>query len=68
MSKDASKEPQEVTDFNKELYSLFDSKSASASKIERITKMAMKSAKVITTGPQHHFPPPLLLLLQTETL
>ncbi|GJJ76898.1 protein NRD1 [Entomortierella parvispora] len=45
MSKDASKEPQEVTDFNKELYSLFDSKSASASKIERITKMAIKSAK-----------------------
>ncbi|KAG0049245.1 hypothetical protein BGZ83_005917 [Gryganskiella cystojenkinii] len=48
MSKDKdkdSKEPQEVTDFNRELYSLFDSKNASASKIEKLTKMAVRSAK-----------------------
>ncbi|KAF9179689.1 hypothetical protein BGZ51_006738 [Haplosporangium sp. Z 767] len=44
-SKDTSKEPPEVAEFQKELYSLFDSKTASASKIDRVTKLAFKSAR-----------------------
>jgi hypothetical protein len=39
-------DPPEVAEFHKELYSLFDSRTASASKIDRLTKLAFKSAKV----------------------
>ncbi|KAG0198740.1 hypothetical protein BGX28_007861 [Mortierella sp. GBA30] len=45
MSKESTKEPQEVADFQKELYSLFDSKTASKSKIDKLTKLAFQSAK-----------------------
>lgn len=44
-------DPPEVAEFHKELYSLFDSRTASASKIDRLTKLAFKSAKV-----QYHTP------------
>ncbi|KAF9983124.1 hypothetical protein BGZ65_002158, partial [Modicella reniformis] len=38
-------DPPEVAEFHKELYGLFDSRTASASKIDRLTKLAFKSAK-----------------------
>ncbi|KAG0299759.1 hypothetical protein BGZ98_009779 [Dissophora globulifera] len=45
-SKDSAKQdPPEVAEFQKELHSLFDSRTASASKIDRITKLAIKSAR-----------------------
>ncbi|KAF9398845.1 SR- and CTD-associated factor 8, partial [Mortierella sp. AD011] len=45
-SKETTKqEPPEVAEFQKELYSLFDSRAASASKIDRLTKLAIKAAK-----------------------
>ncbi|KAF9168082.1 hypothetical protein DFQ26_001539 [Actinomortierella ambigua] len=37
--------PVEVTEFEKELHGLFDSRSVSASKMDKITKMAIKSAR-----------------------
>ncbi|KAF9352467.1 hypothetical protein BGX26_009735, partial [Mortierella sp. AD094] len=45
-SKETTKqEPPEVAEFQKELYSLFDSRTASASKIDRLTKLAIKAAR-----------------------
>ncbi|KAF8931612.1 hypothetical protein BGZ58_007536 [Dissophora ornata] len=45
-SKEQSKQdPPEVAEFQKELYSLFDSRTASASKIDRLTKLALKSSR-----------------------
>ncbi|KAF9429453.1 hypothetical protein BGZ76_001276 [Entomortierella beljakovae] len=45
-SKESSKQdPPEVAEFQKELYSLFDSRAASASKIDRLTKLAIKAAR-----------------------
>ncbi|KAG0237055.1 hypothetical protein BGW42_001948 [Actinomortierella wolfii] len=37
--------PAEVAEFEKELHSLFDSRSVSASRMDKITKMAIKSAR-----------------------
>lgn len=38
--------PPEVAEFDKELYNLFDSRAVSASKIDKLTKLAFKAAKV----------------------
>ncbi|KAF9582481.1 SR- and CTD-associated factor 8 [Lunasporangiospora selenospora] len=37
--------PPEVAEFDKELYSVFDSRSVSASRIDKLTKLAFKAAK-----------------------
>ncbi|KAF9331939.1 hypothetical protein BG006_005202 [Podila minutissima] len=37
--------PPEVAEFDKELYNLFDSRAVSASKIDKLTKLAFKAAK-----------------------
>ncbi|CAO3565752.1 unnamed protein product [Mortierella alpina] len=44
-SKDAKKEPPEVTEFQKELHNLFESRTASKSKIDKLTKLALQSAR-----------------------
>ncbi|KAF9949770.1 hypothetical protein BGZ72_008496 [Mortierella alpina] len=44
-SKDAKKEPPEVTEFQKELHSLFESRTASKSKVDKLTKLALQSAR-----------------------
>lgn len=56
----SKQDPPEVAEFHKELYSLFDSRTASASKIDRLTKLAFKSAKV--TVPHHSYTTPQLSL------
>ncbi|KAF9895909.1 hypothetical protein BX616_008555, partial [Lobosporangium transversale] len=44
-SSSGKQDPPEVVEFQKELYGLFDSRNPSASKIDRLTKMAIKSAR-----------------------
>ncbi|KAG9323546.1 hypothetical protein KVV02_003070 [Mortierella alpina] len=44
-SKDAKKEPPEVTEFQKELHGLFESRTASKSKVDKLTKLALHSAR-----------------------
>ncbi|KAI1318693.1 hypothetical protein EDD11_005986 [Mortierella claussenii] len=44
-SSSSKQDPPEVAEFQKELHNLFDSRTASASKIDRLTKLALKSAR-----------------------
>lgn len=55
--------PPEVAEFDKELYNLFDSRAVSASKIDKLTKLAFKAAKVRIYSLNHAWVVPLWGLL-----